>query len=72
MAEGADVSGDPVTVRVLARVGRRSLVAGYLRAYARRLPLDRALVARWRPVMAAARLAEDIEAERDYLLLESR
>jgi aminoglycoside phosphotransferase (APT) family kinase protein len=72
MAEGADVSGDPVAVRVLARVGRRSLVAGYLRAYARRLPLDRALVARWRPVMAAARLAEDIEAERDHLLLESR
>ena len=38
----------------------------------RRLPLDRALVARWRPVMAAGRLAEDIEPERGYLLGQAR
>lgn len=72
MAEGADVSEAPAPVRALARVARRALVAGYLRAYARRLPLDRTLIARWRPVMAAARLAEDIEPERAYLLSQAR
>jgi hypothetical protein len=44
----------------------------YLRAYGRELPLDRALVARWRPVCAAVRLAEDIEPERVELLAIAR
>lgn len=60
--------------RVLDRVGRRIIVAGYLRAYRRRRSIDEALVARWIPVRAAARLAEGIEGERPALLaiVESR
>ena len=51
-------------VRALARVGRRVLVAGYLRAYGP----DRGAVSSWMPVMAAVRLVEDIAGERDTLL----
>ena len=58
----------PVVVRLLAPPGRRLLVAGYLRAYAREAPLDRDLVERWLPVWAAARLSEDIPSERAALL----
>ena len=62
----------PTVVRILASFARRFLVAGYLRAYAREAPLDRSLVDRWLPVCAAARLAEDIEAEREFLLARAR
>lgn len=71
-------SGDPAAdvARSILLAGkgvtRRILVAGYLRAYARELPLDHALVKRWLPVWAAARLAEDIEPERDFLLGRAR
>ncbi|MGH3073103.1 MAG: phosphotransferase family protein [Gaiellaceae bacterium] len=70
---GGDVPDDaPAVVRRLAPFARRLLATGYLRAYARELPLDRELVARWLRVWAAARLAEDIAAERDYLLFQAR
>lgn len=49
-------------------IPRRILVLGYLRAYSRELPLDRERVDHWLPVWAAARLAEDIESERGFLL----
>ncbi|NUT55244.1 MAG: phosphotransferase [Thermoleophilia bacterium] len=55
-------------VRALAPFLRRLLVGGYLRAYERAAPLDRARVERWLPVWAAARLAEDIPQERERLL----
>ena len=61
-----------VVVRVIAPVARRALSRGYLRAYAREAPLDRGLVDRWLPVWAAARLAEDIEPEREFLLERAR
>lgn len=48
---------------------RRAAAFAYLRAYG---PLDRGLVARWRPVWAAARLSEDVHEERAYLLREAR
>jgi Ser/Thr protein kinase RdoA (MazF antagonist) len=48
----------------LARVGRRVLWQGYARAYG----VDRAALDRWLPVVAAARLAEDIEGERARLM----
>ena len=53
---------------MIAPVARRLLVSTYLRAYAREAPLDRELVERWLPVCAAARLSEDIEQEREFLL----
>jgi aminoglycoside phosphotransferase (APT) family kinase protein len=54
-------------VRALATVGRRLLVSGYLRSYARNAEV-RVDSEAWTPVIAAARLAEDIEGERDTLL----
>ena len=62
----------PTVLRLVAPFARRVLVAGYLRAYARELPLDRERVDRWLPVWAAARLAEDIEPEREFLLERAR
>ena len=62
----------PTVLRLVAPFARRVLVAGYLRAYARELPLDRERVDRWLPVWAAARLAEDIEPERELLLDRAR
>ena len=55
-------------VRAIAPPARRLLVSGYLRAYTSVAPLDRERVKRWLPVWAAARLAENIEEEREALL----
>jgi aminoglycoside phosphotransferase (APT) family kinase protein len=56
-------------VRAIARIGRRLLWNGYLRSYSRARPTtDRGAVRRWLPVLATARLAEDIEEERPKLL----
>ncbi|HET7856899.1 MAG TPA: aminoglycoside phosphotransferase family protein [Gaiellaceae bacterium] len=62
----------PAAVRWLARVGRPVLRLGYLRAYGRRLLLDKELVAGWKPICVAVRLAEGIEAERAALLALAR
>lgn len=70
---GGKPTGDvPAFVRRLAPVARGIVVAGYLRAYARELPLDRDRVERWLPVWAAARLSEDIESDRELLLARAR
>jgi aminoglycoside phosphotransferase (APT) family kinase protein len=70
---GGEVPADaPRTVRRLDAVGRRLLLAAYLRAYRKELPLDLALVERWGPVCAAARLAEGIEGERAAMLAATR
>jgi aminoglycoside phosphotransferase (APT) family kinase protein len=55
----------PALVRGLSRVGRSLLVRSYLAAYGLR---KRDLVDRWRRVLAIARLAEGIDAEREALL----
>lgn len=55
-------------VRALATVGRRLLVSGYRRSYGRAGTLDSDAVRAWTPVIAAARLAEDIAGERETLL----
>ncbi|MCB0970546.1 MAG: phosphotransferase [Acidimicrobiales bacterium] len=65
---GALPPSAPAVVRGLARGGRAVLVARWARGYARRRPVDRTALARWRVVAATARLAEDIEAERAALL----
>ncbi len=73
LAGGGPPADDvPAVVRRVAPLARRLLVRGYLRAYARERPLDRELVAGWLPVWAAARLSEDIEAERAFLLEQAR
>ena len=69
---GKLADGTALVVRVLAPIARRALVSGYLRAYACEAALDRDLVDRWLPVWAAARLAEDIEPEREFLLDRAR
>jgi Ser/Thr protein kinase RdoA (MazF antagonist) len=69
---GKLADGTALVVRVIAPAARRSLLASYLGAYAREAALDRGLVDRWLPVWAAARLAEDIEAEREFLLDRAR
>jgi aminoglycoside phosphotransferase (APT) family kinase protein len=51
-------------VRALARVGRRVMWWGYSRARG----VEPESMRRWLPVVAAARLAEDIGAERDILI----
>jgi len=59
-------------MRVLARLLRVIMLHGYLRAYQRQTGLSSREVDRWTPVLVAARLAEDIEAERPVLLALAR
>ena len=49
---------------------RRQLTDIYLAEYAKRRPLDRGELAAWRLPVLAARLAEPIPAEREYLIAE--
>ena len=60
--------GAPATVRALDRVGRRLLLRGYLRSYARARRLDRGLLTRWEAVRAGDRFHEGIEGEEERLL----
>lgn len=55
----------PTLVRRLDRVGRALLLRSYLAAYGRP---EGQLIARWRRVLAIARLAEGIESERALLM----
>jgi aminoglycoside phosphotransferase (APT) family kinase protein len=64
--------GTPAAMRALTHIGRRLIVSGYMRSYRNESQLSTATVARWRPVLVAARLAEDIEAERATLLALAR
>jgi aminoglycoside phosphotransferase (APT) family kinase protein len=69
LAGGGTLPEDASPVlRVIAPFARRLLVRGYLRAYASAAPLDRERAERWLPVWTAARLAENIEEEREALL----
>ena len=59
-------------VRPLMAAGRKLLLSRYLGEYSDRRPLDQAAMERWEPVLAAARLAEDIPEERPALLALAR
>ena len=48
--------------------GRRWFQRTYLKGYCQRRPGDRRQLAAWQPVVAAARLREDIRDERERLL----
>ncbi len=60
--------GTSLPLRVMASFGRGILTWGYNRSYARVARLDQQLIRRWRVPVAAARLAEGIETEREDLL----
>jgi aminoglycoside phosphotransferase (APT) family kinase protein len=64
--------GTAAMMRALTRVGRRIMSAGYVRAYGHEGRAQREAVTAWTPVLAAARLAEDIEAERPTMLALAR
>ncbi len=64
--------GSPALIRALAVVGRGVLHRLYIRGYRRAGALDMELAARWEPVRAADRLGEEIEGERDALLVIAR
>ena len=54
--------------RVMTQIFRRAFLAAYLRAYRRVRPISDADIARWLPILAAARLNERIAAEEAALL----
>lgn len=60
--------GTPTLIRLLAGVGRRSMLARYRHAYAHVGALDAALLDRWLLPVAAHRLTENIPGERAKLL----
>jgi aminoglycoside phosphotransferase (APT) family kinase protein len=72
LAAGALPDNAPALMRAFSRIGRRLLLAGYLRAYQRQTGAATVAFTPWIPVVAAARLAEDIQAERDTVLALAR
>jgi aminoglycoside phosphotransferase (APT) family kinase protein len=65
---GVPPPGAPRLIQLLAPVGRGILSRRYVAHYRRLRPIDMTLLARWRLVRAAARLAEGIEEENPALL----
>ncbi|MGB2710009.1 MAG: aminoglycoside phosphotransferase family protein [Conexibacter sp.] len=65
---GSIPPGSPIVIRVGARFARRLILIAYERAYRRQRPIDAELVARWEGPVAAVRLTENIEPEREKLL----
>ena len=68
IALGAVPADAPRAVRWLQARGRRLLLAAYMAGYRSARPLNGGEVERWSFVCAAARLADDIPAERHSLL----
>jgi len=66
--------GTSVPLRALAAVGRRVMVAAYVRSYEREwgAPIDRERLEMWETVHEAARLAEGYEPERDKIVARLR
>jgi aminoglycoside phosphotransferase (APT) family kinase protein len=60
--------GAPTIVRRLEKVARRYIRSQYIKSYRRQRSLDDALLARWRVPVAAQRLHDGIDDERDKLL----
>jgi Ser/Thr protein kinase RdoA (MazF antagonist) len=68
LMHGAWIPGLPRWLQQLLRPLRRALYSAYLVAYKRQRAVERANVGAWLPVLAAARLCEDIPEERTWLL----
>ena len=60
--------GMPTVKRIMTQLFRRAFLAAYLRAYRDLRPLSDAEIEAWIPVLAAARLNEQIPAEEAVLL----
>lgn len=58
----------PLAARALAPLGRRIILARYLRAYRAARPVDDALLARWQVVCAAARLWDPVPEDHPAVL----
>jgi len=65
---GKTTPGTPLMTRLLAPVGRKLILGGYLRGYRKHATLDRERLARWLVVMAAQRLSYAIAGEEAMLL----
>jgi aminoglycoside phosphotransferase (APT) family kinase protein len=64
---GSSPPGLPATRRALIATGRRAFRASWLRAYVRASMVRRAEIIAWRPVVAAARLGDNILEEKRRL-----
>jgi aminoglycoside phosphotransferase (APT) family kinase protein len=64
---GSPPPGLPATRRALIATGRRAFRASWLGAYVRAGMVRRADITAWRPVIAAARLGDDIREEKRRL-----
>lgn len=60
--------GAPLAARALAPIGRRIILAEYLRAYRAARPVDDALLGRWQVVCAAARLWDPVPEDHPAVL----
>jgi hypothetical protein len=61
--------GTHLTLRVLAKIGRRLLISSYVRSYERHAgPVDQARVRQWEIVNLAARMYDGVPIERPRLL----
>ena len=67
---GEPPPGTQLTLKLLAKIGRRVLIASYVRSYERHTaePIDEARVRRWEIVNLAARLLDEVPGERPRLL----
>jgi aminoglycoside phosphotransferase (APT) family kinase protein len=65
---GEAPSGSSVIAGHLDALGRRLMSCTYLSAYRKRRSVDLALVQRWEPLVALARLTAGIQAERERLI----
>lgn len=62
--------GTQLTLRLLAKIGRRLLISSYVRAYERHAtaPVAKARVRQWEIVNLAVRMHDGVPAERPRLL----
>ena len=70
LSMGEPPPGTPLTLKLLAKIGRRVLISSYVRAYERHTAerVDEARVRRWEIVNLAARVLDEIPGERPRLL----
>ena len=67
LRQGQPMGASALQLKVIELL-RQQLLAGYLRAYRALRPCPDSAIEAWMPVIAAARLSEGIETEREQLL----